>query len=176
MQSIQTRAPKDLKFKDKILYNLIQSIYKLSLYLWNQIKEAIEIKGFFFPFISGKALLGLLLQQRGQKTNSSFPCSLAHSPSGKRVGVARFFLICGEGMGVSRAGGLAEVAPPVALSVGGIPSTQLLLPTSCFCSRLFKSGSWDFGLFVSFVQNLPQLCMPPAGGIFIESRIKAIKP
>ena len=26
-----------------------------------------------------------------------------------------------------------------------------------FCSRLFKSGSWVFGPFVSFVQNLPQL-------------------
>ena len=27
----------------------------------------------------------------------------------------------------------------------------------CFCSRFFKSGSWLFGLLVSFVQNWPQL-------------------
>ena len=82
-----------MKFKDKILYNLIQSIYKLYLYLWNQIKEAIEIKGVFFPFISGKALLGLLLQQRGSKTNSSFPCSLANG---------EYVLMWEEGRGVFR--------------------------------------------------------------------------
>ena len=29
----------------------------------------------------------------------------------------------------------------------------------CFCSGLFRGHSWVFGLFVSFVQNLPQLRM-----------------
>ena len=152
-----------MKFKDKILYNLIQSIYKLYLYLWNQIKEAIEIKGIFFPFISGKALLGLLLQQRGSKTNSSFPCSLAHSPAARGWGWRGFSLYAARVWVCPGLEGWQRWPPPVALSAGGIPSTQLLLPTSCFCSRLFKSASWDFGLFVSFVQNLPQLCMPPGG-------------
>ena len=48
----------------------------------------------------------------------------------------------------------------VVLCAGGMHNTVLLLLTPCFCSWLFRSGSWAFsGLFVSFVQNLPQLHM-----------------
>ena len=36
-------------------------------------------------------------------------------------------------------------------------STLFSLLTHCFCSSFFKNGSWVFGLFVSFVQNLSQL-------------------
>ena len=38
-------------------------------------------------------------------------------------------------------------------------SALLLFPTPWFCSRLFKTDSWVYGLFVSLVQNLPQMCM-----------------
>ena len=105
-------SSKDLKFKDKILYNLIQSIYKLYLYLWNQIKEAIEIKGIFFPFISGKALLGLLLQQRGSKTNSSFPCSLAHSPERQECGGGEVFPYMRRGYGCVQGWRAGRGGPP----------------------------------------------------------------
>ena len=45
--------------------------------------------------------------------------------------------------------------PLVVVSAEGTLSTLLLLPTPCFCSRLFRSGRYGFcGLFVSFVENL----------------------
>ena len=67
-------------------------------------------------------------------------------------------------------GGLRSFASAwVVLSARGMRGTLLLLPTPCFCSGLFKSSSWSFlgvvvfffffGLFVSFIQNLPLLCM-----------------
>ena len=40
------------------------------------------------------------------------------------------------------------------------PDTLFLLLTPCFCSRLFRNGSWFFLSFCIFwVQNLPQLHM-----------------
>ena len=38
-------------------------------------------------------------------------------------------------------------------------STEALLLTPWFCSRLFRCGHWVFGLFSSFVHNLPHLSM-----------------
>ena len=44
-------------------------------------------------------------------------------------------------------------------SVGGLPlgGIQGARAARYFCSWLFRSGCWVFGLFVSFVQTLPQL-------------------
>ena len=51
--------------------------------------------------------------------------------------------------------------PLVVLSTGVMPSTLLLPLTPCFCSPLFRSGSWVFLDFLYLlylvVQNLPQL-------------------
>ena len=52
--------------------------------------------------------------------------------------------------GSGQRGGLGVLPTPlVVLSAGDMHSTLLLLPTPCFCSQLFRSGSWVFGLFVS---------------------------
>ena len=50
---------------------------------------------------------------------------------------------CVQGSG--QRGGLGHLPTPlVAFYAGGMCSTLLLLPTPCFCSRLFKSGRWVF--------------------------------
>ena len=55
--------------------------------------------------------------------------------------------------------------PSGGVCAGGMRSALLLLPTPCFCSRLFRSGSWAFLVFLYlFVHNLSQLSMHP--GIF----------
>lgn len=41
----------------------------------------------------------------------------------------------------------------------GCCSMQGACAAHCFCSRLLQSGRWVFGLFVSLVQDLPQLCL-----------------
>ena len=62
------------------------------------------------------------------------------------------FLTWGEGKDVSR--GLARrvagvVCPPFRwCCAGGMHRTLLLLPTPCFCSWLFRSGSWAFLVFL----------------------------
>ena len=43
--------------------------------------------------------------------------------------------------------------PLMVLCAGGMRCTLLLLPTPCFCSRLFRSGRWGFGLILS-----PRIC------------------
>ena len=50
----------------------------------------------------------------------------------------------------------------VVLSIGGVLSTLLLLPAPCFCSRLFRSGSWVFLVFLYLLSRIcPScLCMP----------------
>ena len=40
---------------------------------------------------------------------------------------------------------------------GGVYKGACTVPG--FCSRLFRCGSWVFGLFVSFIQNLPLVQM-----------------
>ena len=140
-----------MKFKDKILYNLIQSIYKLYLYLWNQIKEAIEIKGVFFPFISGKALLGLLLQQRGSKTNSSFPCSLAHSPEQQECGGGEVFPYMQRGYGCVQGWRAGRGGPPRGLECRGHTQYPAFALSS---SQVIVGVIWSFCISV---QDLPQL-------------------
>ena len=52
-------------------------------------------------------------------------------------------LRCVQGWGWR--GGLGDLPTAlVVLSAGGMCSTLFLLPTSCFCPRLFRSGSWIF--------------------------------
>ena len=91
---------------------------------------------------SGKVLLGSLLQQGWARTSNRFPCSPRRGKlvpyMGVRVGVYP---------GVGPKGWLRFAHPFVVLCAGGMPSTLLLLPTSCFCSWLFRSGSWSFCIF-----------------------------
>ena len=47
--------------------------------------------------------------------------------------------------------------PSGVLSAGGMHNTLLLLLTPSFCSGLFRSGSWVFGLLCGFGQNLSYL-------------------
>ena len=86
---------------------------------------------------SGMASLGPLQQQRGVKTSDTFPCSF---PEEGWAGSSQ----PGEGRGVSWAW-VREVA--------GLPLRWCWVQGSCavpcFCSWLFRSGSWVFGLFVS---------------------------
>ena len=87
---------------------------------------------------------------------------LASGWSGDGVGL---FLIWDEGRRVSRGWAGGWSAHPL----GGIVCRgHAQLPAFAsdpllFGSRLFKSGSWVFGPFVSFVQNLHQLhtCSAP---------------
>ena len=52
-------------------------------------------------------------------------------------------------------GGLRWFAHPLVVScAGGMRSTLLFLPTPCFCSWLFRSGSWVFG----FCMLLSRIC------------------
>ena len=57
-----------------------------------------------------------------------------------------------RGLGVSP-------TPLMMASAVGMRNTLFFLLTHRFCPRFFKDGSWVFGLFVSFVQNLSQLHM-----------------
>ena len=97
-----------------------------------------------------------LPQQREGKNKQQIPLLTLSE------GWTNSFLIWGE-VGVFPGAGwrVGSVVCPllVVLCVVGIPSTLLLLPTPCFCSGLFNSGSWIFGFFVSFDQNSPQLLM-----------------
>ena len=90
-------------------------------------------------------------------------CSLAHLLPGGGGG-ASWSLICAEGRGVSRGsgqrrglGGLPN--PSVVLCAGGMRSTLLLFLTPCFCSWLFRSGSWVIWSLYLVVHDLPQLRM-----------------
>ena len=164
-----------MKFKDKILYNLIQSIYKLYLYLWNQIKEAIEIKGVFFPFISGKALLGLLLQQRGSKTNSSFPCSLAHSPEQQECGGGEVFPYMQRGYGCVQGWRAGRGGPPRGLECRGhtqYPAFALNILLLLQALQKCQLGFWSLCIFCP--EFAPAVHAPRR--VFIESRIETIKP
>ena len=89
---------------------------------------------------SGKASMGPLHQQRGVKTSDTFPCSFpeegwAGSSYRVRVGVC-------PGVGSERC--LRWLAHPW----GGV-ELQGSCAVPCFCSWLFRSGSWVLGLFVS---------------------------
>ena len=100
---------------------------------------------------------GALLQGMGVRPRNRFPCPLAC------CGEADLFLVWGECRGVSRAREVARRSAHPFLRWCWAQRACLvpcLCPTPCSCSRLFKSGCWGFfGLFVSFVQNLPQLLM-----------------
>ena len=74
-----------MRFKDKILYNLIQSIYELYLYLWNQIKEAVLIKGVFFPLHFRQGFIGAPAAAERIEEKQQFPlltCSLPEQGEG----------------------------------------------------------------------------------------------
>ena len=104
--------------------------------------------------ISGKALLGLLQAQEGAKTSNRFPCSLPERGwacflHGVRVGLCS---------GVGPEGWLRCFAHPlVVLCTRGVRSTRLLFLTPCFCSVLFRSGSWVFCILSIICPNL--LCV-----------------
>ena len=111
---------------------------------------------------------------QGPRTQT-MPSPGAAGQAGKRVGVARFFLICGEGMGVSRAGGLAEVAPPGGVECRGhtqypafAPNILLLLQALQKC----QLGFWSLCIFCP--EFAPAVHAPRR--VFIESRIETIKP
>ena len=93
---------------------------------------------------SGKALLGSLLQQGWVKTNT---VSLAHSP---RPEVGSWLFPWGEGSNVpglqseTWLRGFAYHPPPVVVTAGSTCSP-------CFCSQLFRSGSWAFWPFCIFL-------------------------
>ena len=76
-----------------------------------------------------------------------------------RGGRASCCLTWGQGravsMGLARWGGADDLPTSLmAVCAGGMLRTLLLL-TSCFCSGCSEVAVEFFGLFVSFVQNLP---------------------
>ena len=100
---------------------------------------------FFFRqgFIRAPAAAG------GARTNNKFPCWLTLWGGGPRL-----FLTWREGRVCQGSGRrVAEVV----LCAGGKCSTLLLLWTIFFWFRASKEAVW--GLFTSFVQNLPSLCI-----------------
>ena len=96
-------------------------------------------------FFQARFYWGLCCKQRGA---SLFACLLPEE--GRSL-----FPTWVEGRGMSRgwAGGVAwVVCPPLRLRC-----VQGACPVPCFCSGSSKVAFWIFGLFVSFVQNWPQL-------------------
>ena len=92
---------------------------------------------------SGKALLGLMLEHKGEKTSNRFRClpperGRACLLNGVRVGV-------GSWVGLETKGWLRWSAHPLD---GAVCSVHVQVP--CFCSRHLRSGSWVLGLFVSY--------------------------
>ena len=91
--------------------------------------------------IQAKALLVLLLQHGGVRTSNRFLPHLlpevgqACSLYGARVGLEGWLRCFARPLGRGVYKGACTVAG--------------------FCSRLFRCGIWAFGLFVSFIQNLP---------------------
>lgn len=111
---------------------------------------------FFFFFRQG--FMGSLLQHGVVRTSNRFPCLLASWGGSTLVPYRGVEVETCPGMDLE--GWLRCLpVPVVVLHAGGMPSTLLLLPIQCFCSWLFKSVVGFPGLFVSYVQNLLQLCM-----------------
>ena len=99
-------------------------------------------------------LLGPLLQHGGVKTSNRFSCSL---PVGSG-GVGDWFLVWGEGRGVSRGqagGGAQGVYPPLWWCW-----VQGACAVPCFSPSSSEVAAGVFLVFLYLaIQNLPQLCM-----------------
>ena len=85
--------------------------------------------------------------------------SLAHSPRGGEL-VPYIGVREGAGPGVGPEAGLRWLAHPFGGGVcRGHAQYPAFAPNPCFCSQLFRGGSW-FSVFLYLVDhNLPQLCM-----------------
>ena len=122
----------------RTLFNLSHSVtHQGSWSSWSiEIHRRPDMK-FRQGFIRAPAAVGRV------KTNNCFPCPLTDSPKwGSLVPYMGWGKGCAQGLGWR--GGLAGLPPPLLWCW-----VQGACAVPCFCSQLFRSGSWVFGLFAS---------------------------